>query len=277
MFTRIFPRRTAATPTDSQAFVGEVPRDIEDSPLIAVSCTFSWDKPLAEKLADEASRRFNVPVVLDGPAYGHRGGPFTPGVFLKEGYVVTSRGCPNHCWFCDVPKREGSLRELPITEGWNVLDPNLLACSTDHIVRVFSMLKRQPRRPEFTGGLEAKRITPAIATALKHIKTKTLFCAYDTPDDLEPLMQAGKHLLEAGFTRASHTLRAYVLCGWKADTFEKAEKRMRETIQAGFMPMAMALRDETGHPSREWRQFQRQWANPFIVATTIKREALWPN
>ena len=69
-----------------------------------------------------------------------------PGMYLKKGYVITSRGCPNRCWFCSVPRREGGrLRELPITEGNIVLDDNLLACSRQHIEAVFEMLGRQER------------------------------------------------------------------------------------------------------------------------------------
>ena len=49
-------------------------------------------------------------------------------MYMKPGYVITSRGCPNRCWFCAVPKREGyQLRELPVTDGWIVADDNLLA------------------------------------------------------------------------------------------------------------------------------------------------------
>lgn len=46
--------------------------------------------------------------------------------------------------------------ELPITDGYNVLDDNLLACSEKHIHDVFDMLKRQKEKPIFTGGIEAK-------------------------------------------------------------------------------------------------------------------------
>ena len=76
-----------------------------------------------------------------------------PGLYLKHGYTITSRGCHNNCWFCSVPKREGALRELPINDGWNILDDNLLACSENHIRAVFEMLKRQKHKPEFTGGI----------------------------------------------------------------------------------------------------------------------------
>lgn len=189
-------------------------------------------------------------------------------MYLKHGYVITSRGCPNRCWFCQVWKREGAeIRELPITDGWNVLDDNLLACSDSHIKGVFAMLRKQEgRRIEFTGGLEAAKLKQWHVAALRELKPKQIFFAYDTPDDLEPLRQAGQMLLDSGFTRASHVLRAYVLCGYRGDTFEKAEVRMMETMDAGFMPMAMLYRDKTGGRDLQWMRFQKGWARPAIIS-----------
>jgi hypothetical protein len=163
------------------------------------------------------------------------------------------------------------LRELPITEGRNVLDDNLLACSDEHIRRVFDMLKGQKKvgRIEFTGGFEAKRLKQWHVEALLELRPKQMFFAYDTPDDLEPLQRAGRMLIDAGFTTASHTLRAYVLCGYPQDTFEAAGKRMREAMNAGFMPMAMLYRDKTGNRELEWMRWQRKWARPAIIAKAV--------
>ncbi len=201
-----------------------------------------------------------------------RGGDFTPGLYLKRGYVITSRGCNNRCWFCSVPAREGyALRELPVTDGWNVLDDNLLACSPAHIDKVFEMLKRQDEKPVFTGGLEAKLLTPDAAKRLKDIRTKRLYMAYDTPDDYEPLRCAGRMLLDAGFTVASHTLCCYVLIGYPGDTMDAAAKRLEDTMRAGFFPYAMLYRDEQGETNPDWRRFQREWVRPQIVGTKLKK------
>lgn len=264
---RVFPRRTKATPDDANVRIG-APSLIDfadEPPIINVSVTFSWDIPTAERMAELWYQI--APVTIGGPAYGHRGDAFTPGVYLKNGYVITSRGCPNRCWFCSVWKREGAtVRELPITDGWNVLDDNLLACSESHVRNVFAMLKRQDHRVEFTGGLEAARLQSWHVDLLENLKPKQIFFAYDTPDDLEPLRAAGRMLLDAGFTKASHVLRAYVLVGYPKDTFDAAEKRLNETMAAGFLPMAMLYRNDKGETTQDWRKFQRLWARPAIIA-----------
>jgi hypothetical protein len=256
---RVFPRRTNATPTDQDAYVGVIP----DAYEINISVTFSWDISTAEKLAEEAIRR-GIKTNIGGVAYGDPGREFVPGRFLKPGYVITSRGCPNRCWFCDAWQREGGIRELPVTEGWDVLDSNLLACSESHIRAVFAMLSRYPaRKVKFTGGLDPKLMKPWIAAELRKLRPDAIYTAYDTPDDLEPIMEAGKMFMAAGFTRAAKRLRCYVLCGYPKDTIPAAEQRMKQAWQAGFLPMAMLWK------SREhvdWAAFQRAYARPAMTA-----------
>ena len=120
---------------------------------------------------------------IGGPAFNEPGGEFVPGMYMKKGYVITSRGCPNRRRFCAVPKREGGqLRELPVRDGWIVQDDNLLACSPEHIDEVFAMLARQPDRPQFVGGLEAALMTPVMAERLYELHPDSLFFAYATPN-----------------------------------------------------------------------------------------------
>jgi len=269
---RVFPRRTNATPDDPLAFVG-LPPFWAEADEVHISITFSWDLPEAEYL--EKEWRQIAPVKIGGPATGQRGEDFIPGVYLKSGYTITSRGCPNRCWFCSVWKREGdNVRELPVKDGWNILDDNLLACSEKHILEVFEMAGRQKRKPHFTGGLEAARLKLWHIRELVKIKPKELFFAYDGPEDREPLFEAGKLLLSNGFTRSSNSLRSYVLIGYPGDTIETAEHRLYETMQAGFLPMAMLYRDKTGNRSADWKRFAWQWSRPAIFSKAYREAAL---
>lgn len=266
---RVFPRKTNATPDDEDVRIMTTPSLFDEADEIHISVAFTWDLQWAEWA--EKQWRSVASVQVGGPALNEPGGDFVPGMYMKKGYVITSRGCPNRCWFCAVPKREGGvIRELPVTDGWILTDDNLLACSDQHINKVFEMLRRQPKHPQFVGGLEAKLLTPAMAVRLKEVKPETMFFAYDTPDDLEPLQQAGKYLFDAGFTKPSHTLRCYVLIGFKGDTPLKATKRLKQTWDAGFLPMAMLYRDQKGDQPKEWERFQREWANPIITASKVK-------
>jgi hypothetical protein len=267
----VFPRRTNATPVDELAFIGSP--DLFSHSLevdrVHVSVTFTWDIPSAEKLLKEWGRI--APAEIGGPALGLPGEEFTPGMYLKDGYVITSRGCPNRCWFCNVWRREGDeLRELPVREGYIIQDDNLLSCSDGHIRKVFAMLAGQKKRAVFSGGLEARKLKKWHAEELLKLKPKRVFFAYDTADDRDPLFEAGKLLLENGFNRQSHNLRAYVLIGYPGDTFEKAEKRLTETMQAGFLPFAMLYRDQTGNRDPAWIKFSWPWARAAIISAKYK-------
>lgn len=201
---RVFPRRTKATPDDALAFTVPPPKALSDIDEVHISVAFTYDVGKAEKLA-EAWARLGVPVKMGGPAFNAPGGDFIPGMYLKQGYVITSRGCHNRCWFCSVPQREGyRLRELPITNGHCVLDDNLLACSEGHIRAVFTMLQNQIQRPIFTGGLEAKLLRPWHVDFLRESKAQRMYFAYDTPDDYEPLVAAGNLLSNGGISRVTH-------------------------------------------------------------------------
>ena len=269
---RVFPRRTTATPDDSLAFTTLPPKILPDIDKVHVSVTFTYDMEKAEQLA-EAWHKTGLPVMMGGAAFNEPGGEFVPGRYLKHGYVITSRGCPNRCHFCSVPKRESyTLRELTIKNGFNILNDNLLACSDKHICEVFEMLKRQSENPIFTGGLEAKLLKQWHVDLLREVKTQRMYFAYDTPDDYEPLLQAGKLLRYGGFTKASQVARCYVLIGYDGDTMEKAEKRLRETWKAGFFPFAMLYRDEKGAVQQNWKQFQRLWARPQIISQLLKED-----
>lgn len=261
---RVFPRQTTATPTDENVRIGGPTMFDGYYSEVRISVTFTWDKTVAEDLAEQW-RTYARTVTVGGPAYNDKGGDFVPGMYLKKGYVITSRGCPNRCGFCYAWKREGGIRELPITEGYNILDNNILACSDKHLFNVFEMLKRQPQRARLTGGLEAKILTQRHVDMLVGLKPEVAFFAYDTPDDYEPLVVASKMLHGVGLL-PSHSYRCYVLCAYDGDTMSAAEKRLQDTMSLGFMPMAMVFNKEPG-----WESFQREWANPWIVGSKMQK------
>jgi len=263
---RVFPRKTRASPTDSLAFFGPPQDNSIEADEIHISVTFSYDIPKAEELMSEW--KSIAPVKIGGPALGDPGSNFKPGMYLKNGYIITSRGCPNNCWFCDVHKREGNIRELPIAKGYNLLDSNILACSDKHINNVFEMLKQSPKKAQLTGGLEAKILTRNHVSMLWDLRPDQMFFAYDTPDDLDYLIEAGKKLRYANFTRRH--LRCYVLIGWPKDTILDAEIRLLQAWKAGFMPMAMLWKNKIGEINHDWKKFQRIWARPAIIKARIK-------
>jgi hypothetical protein len=274
---RVFPRRTKATPDDALSFFGlpDLLARSQEIDEVHVDVTFTHDKPLAELMAEMWEKAAIAPVKIGGVAYGDAGAEFVLGRYIKHGYTFTSRGCPRRCWFCSVWKRDPVPRLLPIQDGWNILDDNLLACPEWHVRAVFDMLRRQHRRIHFTGGLEAAALQDYQVDLLASLKPRpVMFWAYDPGDAFETLESAARRLLTAGFTRASHRLRTYVLIGYPKDTFAEAEKRLKQMLSIGFTPMAMLWQPETPaaekwRPAPEWRRFQRQWARPAMIHCSL--------
>lgn len=271
---RVFPRKTRATPDDLNVRIGcpTILDYVEKIDSVLISVTFTWDIQEAERL--EKSWKHLAPVKIGGPAYGDKGDEFFPGKFLKPGYTITSRGCPNHCWFCTAWKREGTIREYPIKDGWNVLDNNLFACSKEHQRKVFEMLLRQPQKASLSGGLEAARLTDWHIGWIQKLKPSLMWFAYDEPKDWEPLMEAAFLLQKGGIIRPSnHGVGCYVLCGYKGDEIIKADQRCRNVAKLGFFPQAM-LYDRGNNLSLEdcqkWRKFAREWSNKVIVGSKLK-------
>ncbi len=277
---RVFPRKTKATPDDENVRINCTPYFFDEADEVHVSVTFKEDKPRAEWLAEQwkavASTR------IGGPAYDDIGGEFIPGLYLKKGYVITSRGCPNNCWFCDAWRREGrAIRELEVKEGYNVLDNNLLACSKEHQEAVFKMLEKQRTKAMFygamfTGGLEAAKFTEWHAEWLKRLRPQTYAFAYDEPSDWEPLVNAAtilqKHRLVG--PGVGHTCRAYVLVGYPKDTMEDAERRLKQVISLHIMPEAMLYDKEMHRQAKDgWVHFQNKWIHPALVGRKMKQQA----
>ena len=269
---RVFATKTKMCPTDEDAYFGPPDLFTLCYDEVHISITFTWDKPKGVILWNEWSR-YAKTIKIGGPAFDNQGSNFISGMYLKKGVTITSRGCPNNCPWCFVPKREGKIRELLIVEGNIVQDNNLLACSKEHIRKVFDMLEAQ-RQVDFAGGLESARVTDEIVEMLRGLKIYQIWLAYDHPNAEKPL-QGAVNKLSKYFKRDK--IRCYVLIGYEGDTLEKAEARLRRAYEIGTKPFAMRYR--TSDPKwngtylfkeRAWNLLQRQWTRPAIYYRIMK-------
>lgn len=266
---RVFPSKTSFSPTDADAYFGPPDMFTPYYDRVNISVTFTWDLDKAARLAHEWYYVAKE-VHIGGPAWDMPGEEFTPGMYLRQGVSITSRGCPNKCPFCLVPKREGRLRELEVKPGNVIQDNNILACSPSHLQKVFSMLRGQ-KQIEFKGGLEAGRLTADICDELASLNIRSLWFACDSPGALSALKKAKLLLNKAGFKRDK--LFCYVLIG---NDMVENEARLRSVWEAGFMPFAQLFQpEEKINYSREWKQFVRTWSRPAAYKSKMAKEGKW--
>lgn len=243
------------------AFVGDPPlfRPGNRSTPVRVSVTFKWHRREAERLA-AAWGQFYDDVQIGGPAYGDPGGEFVPGRFIKAGCTITSRGCPKRCGWCDVPGREGEIRELEIKPGWIVQDNNLLACSEKHIRAVFEMLQQQPRRIYFNGGLDKHYLKDWHRPLFDSVRLGELWFACDTASDLVGLERAVRILDGIPLRKR----RCYTMIGYDGETLLEAERRIERVFELGFMPFTQLFQPNDAPKTYpiEWRQLRTKWCRP---------------
>ena len=267
---RVFARKTTFTPTDPLAFYDEPPLFGQPDLPVKVSVTFTWDINKGKRLAQAWAGR-SKKVVLGGPAFGDPGGEFVPGMFMKEGVTITSRGCTKNCPWCLVSKREGKLRELEIKPGHIVNDNNLLACSRGHIERVFEMLAGQ-KAVQFKGGLDIDYLEPWHVDLMKEISLDELWVACDNQAGLKRLEKAKDLLADFSIEKK----RCYVLIGHNGETLTDAESRCEAVYEKGFLPFAQKFRDEknTKKHSLEWQDLARKWSRPAIYRSHAKSKSI---
>lgn len=251
------------TPTDSLAFVGDPPLIRPEADEVHVSCVFTWDMPLAQRLV-RAWGQYYPKVLLGGMAC--RDGEFEPGKYIRRGVTFTSRGCNNQCPWCQVPEREGTLREISIQGGNIVQDNNLLQCSRSHIAEVFEMLRGQ-RSIQFAGGLDPRLITDEIAAGMRGLSIRQVFFAADTREALRPL---GEALRRLGLPRDK--VRCYVLLAFEGENISEATERLEAVWGLGAIPFAQLYQPADRHIrySQEWRDLARTWSRPAAMKAATR-------
>lgn len=188
-----------------------------------VSVPFSW-------LLDDAYsicarwKALGYHVRIGGPAVSLRpdfqtdtpvaqiGGEANALVHHNNDAVFTSRGCPNRCAFCAVPKIEPDFYEL---DDWEpkpiVCDNNLTATSKRHFDKVIDRLKPL-RDVDFNQGLDARLLTWHHAERLRELRLRVVRLSWDYIDDESKVMDAISRLQSAGFP--ARKIFVYVLIGY---------------------------------------------------------------
>lgn len=219
-----------------------------------ISVVFTWDMPAARALAEEHRRKKTGPVVIGGPAVDLLYGdgcdwarttrsalaPDLDWLAMHNPMATrTTRGCPNSCGFCAVPKIHGPLKKL---YDWRpaplLIDDNILAAGLDWFRDVIDKLIGCGYPVvDFNQGLDATLFTPEHADELRRLanvgtKPKVRF-AWDRGDGAE--VKRAVHIAQSTGLK---DITVYVLTGYH-DSPDHAHHRCRQIIGWDALPFPM--------------------------------------
>jgi len=196
-----------------------------------LSVPFTW---LLEE-ANEIAALWPETTYIGGPALMRPNEiePMSPISLHNPFATFTTRGCPNHCAFCAVPKLEPTFKEIENFKPAPIIcDNNLLAASNKHLLRVVDA-SRHFYEVDFNQGFEARRFTTTKADILSALNCKVRF-AFDHVNDETPLKDA----IDLCKKRVTKKIGVYVLIGFN-DTPEDARYRLDKVRGWGILPNPM--------------------------------------
>lgn len=225
-----------------------------------ISVPFTWLLGVAEKLAS----KWRGKVILGGPGIMQPSQylEFEPIIFHNPCATFTTRGCPNSCGFCAVPKLEPTfIEKVDFRPAPVICDNNLLAASKRHIRYVVDALKQFPI-VDFNQGLEAKRFTPEIADMLGELNCKVRFAFDDI--NLETVVHDAIELCKR---HTSKDIQVYCLTGFN-DTPEDAQYRLEQIRSWGVLPNPMRYQPLDAKIKNEYRLPEmRHWTEKQLMDT----------
>jgi len=221
-----------------------------------ISVPFTWLKGEADRLAIYWRGRGKA-VLIGGPGLMEPNEhPYLqPILFHNPCATFTTKGCPNACPFCAVPKLEGDLWEIAnFRPAPVVCDNNLLAASRKHIRRVVDSLKVFSY-VDFNQGLDARLFDREIAGWLGELRCKVRF-AFDHWN-MEGRVKDAIALCRRW---SSRKIGVYVLVGFR-DSPDEAVAKLEKVRSWGLWPTPMRFQPldakvKNGYVAPGWTELE---------------------
>ena len=187
------------------------------------------------------------------------------------GYLT--RGCPNKCRWCIVPKKEGGIRPYRAwqdlvrqdTDKLVLMDNNILAC--DYGIEQLAGLIGSGYRIDLNQGMDARLVTSEVAGILSRLKwIRCIRFSCDQESQIEPVL----HTCELLKARGIKPYRVFVYLLVTADLSSAARRVEALKGLRGINLYAQAERNE----SLEIRpnKAQLEFAHRYVYSGCFRRE-----
>jgi hypothetical protein len=200
-------------------------------------------------------------------------------IYPQYDYTIgfLSRGCVRNCPWCVVPKKEGVLRQYD--DVFRIAEPKkpLVLMDNNFLANDFEFVKEQLEKAirlnlpiDFNQGLDARLVTPNIASLLARVRWKCYIrFSCDTSAVIEPLANAVKLLRSAVY---KGEIFVYVL----AQELEESLGRIRRIceIDSRITPFCQPFRNLDGDGKVIDHNLARlaRWCNKVWIRKSCKFE-----
>lgn len=189
-----------------------------------------------------------------------------PQIDKRTAYGFLTRGCPNHCKWCVVPKKEGDIHPYQDVEDIAVdgrdhlilMDNNVLA--SDYGIQQIEKIIRLGLHVDFNQALDARLVTPEIAALLAKVKwIKRIRFGCDTQMQIDECERAIDLIDGAGY-KGEYFFYCILL-----DDFNESFSRVNHWKHRGrrFLLHCQPYRDINNPSQRipQWQKDMARWAD----------------
>ena len=189
-----------------------------------------------------------------------------PGIDRKTAYGFLTRGCPNKCKWCVVPRKEGDIKpymdvdEVAVNGRTNLvlMDNNILAC--DYGLEQIEKIIHRKYRVDFNQALDARLVTDDIAKMLAKVRwIKRIRFGCDTHAQIEHCEKAIELINKYGYKGE------YFFYCMLIGNFEECIERVNHWRNKGkrYLPHCQPYRDpdKTFQIIPQWQKDMAGWAD----------------
>lgn len=198
-----------------------------------------------------------------------------PYIDKRTAYGFLTRGCPNKCPWCIVPKKEGGIKpymdvdEIAVGGRHNLvlMDNNILAIK-EYAMEQFDKIIEKGYRVDFNQGLDARLVDDAVAKKLANIRwIRDIRFGCDTPRQIAEVERAME--LIDGYSENPKWYFLYTII--TKDMNESYERISHFKRHKRVRVQAQPYR-ELDNPRQvlpQWQKDMARWANRKETYTTI--------
>lgn len=178
------------------------------------------------------------------------------------GYIT--RGCPNHCRWCVVPRKEGAIKPYRAweqlvrhdTDKLVLMDNNILAC--EYGINQLASLIGSGYRIDLNQGMDARLVTGEIAEILSKLKwIKYLRFSCDTTAQIKHIQKTAEMLGKRGIK--PYRLFIYLLVTENLDNAEYRVEQLKKLRGITIYAQAERKLDGKSEPNALQREFCQRY------------------